>query len=58
MSLIREDVGVCCYGKGRCDNIQNTVEPPQNSKITLSLTGGGHLQESNHRGPIPRRGPR
>ena len=38
-----------------------TVEPPvsdhSNAKTEWSLTGGGRLQESNHRAPFPRRGP-
>ena len=29
----------------------------QNAKTEWSLTGGGRLQESNHGGPLPRRGP-
>ena len=28
----------------------------QNDKTEWSLTGGGRLQESNHWGPLPRRG--
>ena len=30
----------------------------QNAKTFWSLTGSGHLQESNHRAPLPRRGSR
>ena len=40
----------------------HAVEPPVSdhpkcTQKTWSLTGGGRLQESNHMGPLPRRGP-
>ena len=50
-----------------CNDSMNTVEPPVSDHPKWkdwvvayrrwSLTGGGHLQESNHRGPLPRWGP-
>ena len=42
--------------------ILHPVEPPLSdhpkcTQKTWSLTGGGRVQESNHMGPLPRRGP-
>ena len=38
--------------------IVHTVEPPVSDHPKWSLIGGGRLQESNHRRPLPRRGTR
>ena len=37
--------------------IVHTVEPPVSDHPKWSLIGVGRLQESNHRGPLPRQGP-
>ena len=37
--------------------VQMMLQGTQNAKTEWSLTGGGRLQESNHRGSLPRRLP-
>ena len=37
--------------------VQMMLQGTQNAKTEWSLTGGGRLQESNHRGSLPRRMP-
>ena len=39
-----------------CSRTSRKPRPKMHENKTWSLTGGGRLQESNHMGPLPRRG--